>query len=139
LQTAIRRARQQKVEADQRLAEQQAAAAAAREQERLNESTATQQQKIQQLIDRFNALLQEGRFAIAEDQVAPEISRLAPKSALDSPIAFGGPLTTAAHRNESLVRQRHNSFHRALASVESAAVPFLDDPPITYPPLEQWQ
>jgi Skp family chaperone for outer membrane proteins len=139
LQASIRSARQQKVEADQRLAERQAAEAAARVQERLNEHTATHEQKIQQIVDRFNALLQEGRYTVADGEVAPEISRLAPNSTIDASLTLGGQLIRAARDNESVARQRHNNSVRTLASVESAAIPFSDDPPIAYLPLDQWQ
>src|SRR5206468_2659288 len=89
--------------------------------------------------DRFNALLDEGRFTIADEQVAPEINRLAPTSTIDSSVTFGSRLTRAARENESLWRQRHDRYSRTLANVESASVAFSDDPPITYLPLEQWQ
>jgi hypothetical protein len=139
LQSAIRLARQQRIAADQREAQQQAAAAAARDQERLAASVISQQQKIEQIVARFNALLDEDRFDIANEQVAPEIARLAPHSTIDSSLTFGGQLTAAARENESLSRQRHDRYVHTLAGVESAAVAFSDDPPLTLPPLEQWQ
>ncbi|MBW8884304.1 MAG: hypothetical protein JF612_05900, partial [Planctomycetia bacterium] len=139
LQAAIRRARLQKAEADQRLADRQAAAAAAHELERVNQSTVSLQQKLQQLVDRFNALVDEGRLDIAQDQAATEISRVAPNTSLDSSLTFGGQLTRAARENESLWRLRHDHYVRALTGVESAAVAFSDNPPITFMPLEEWQ
>jgi len=139
LQTAIRQARQRKVAADERLAERQAAEAAARDLDRLTQSTLTQQQRIQQIVDRFNTLLDEGRFDIAQDHVAHEISRLAPGSSIDSSLMFGSQLTKAARENESLSRRQHDQLVRTLAGVESAAVPFADNPPIIYLPLEDWQ
>ncbi len=139
LQAAIRRAQQAKVQADQRLADRQAAEAAARDQQRLLSSTENQQQKIQQIVDRFNALMDEARFDVAAEQVAPEIARLAPNSTIDSSLTFGGQLVASARSNESLGRERHDRFVRALASVESAGVAFADNPPLTYPPPEQWE
>jgi hypothetical protein len=139
LQTAIRQARVQKVEHDQRQVESQAAEAAARELARLHQSTETQQQKLKQIVDRFEALLDEGRYAIAQEDVVPEVARMAPNSAIDSAAAYGIALTSAARGNESIARQRHDQFTRALASVESAATPRPDEPPITYPTVERWQ
>src|SRR5207253_6997974 len=128
LQTATRQAHQQKVELDQRRMEQQEAEAASRELQRLTERTQSQEQKIMQIVDRVSALLDEGNYAIAEEQVAPEINRLAPGSTIQSAVALGGPITRAVRENQSLWQQRHDNSRRALASVESAAVPFSDDP-----------
>jgi hypothetical protein len=139
LQTAIRLARVQKIEQDQRTAEGQAAEAAGSERARLYQATETQQQKLKQIVDRLEALLDEGRYAIAQDELVPEVARLAPDSAIDSAAAYGVALTSAARSNESITRQRHDQFTRALASVESAATPRADEPPITYPTVERWQ
>jgi hypothetical protein len=45
----------------------------------------------------------------------------------------------ATRENELLSRRRHDGSAKAMGSVETAAVAFSDNPPITFLPLGQWQ
>lgn len=139
LETAIRQARQRKVETDEHLALSKDREAALGELRRMSEHTESQQQKIQQIVDRFNALLDERRFSVASEQVAPEVERLAPGSSIESSLFAAGSAMRAVNENESTMRWRNDNFGQTLANVESAAVPFSDDRPVTYLPLETWQ
>ena len=139
LQSTIRLARRQKVEMDQRDAEAREKDAAAREQQRLSEHFDSQQQRIKQIVDRFNALLDEGQFAVADEQIAPEIERLRPGSSISSSLVKGGSIARGVNETEKTWRRRNDSHVHTLASVESAAVAFPDDTPIVYLPAEQWQ
>ncbi|MFO0882949.1 MAG: hypothetical protein U0894_01965 [Pirellulales bacterium] len=73
LEAAIREAaRTSKIVADQRARDSELAAAA-RERERLLDETALNQQRLKQVMDRFAGLMEERNYAVAEDEVVPEV------------------------------------------------------------------
>lgn len=137
--SAIREARIKKGAADQRAAEALENKAAARDLERLNAQLTGDEQRLKQLVERFNALLDEQRFETAVEQIAPEVQRLAPGSTIESSVAVGGGLRSAVHASDETRRARDTETARTLAAVERSAKPFADDQPIVYLPVEQWQ
>ncbi len=60
------------------IADQQKSAAAAKEQTRIEDNVKRGQERVKQLIERFNSLLREGRYAEAEDLGVPKRSRPRP-------------------------------------------------------------
>jgi hypothetical protein len=139
VQMAIRKARHQRAAADERSADAKQSKAAAQELERLNIHLDDQQQRLKQLVDRFNSLLDERRHSVGSEQIVPEVQRLAPGSAIAASLDSAGALQQAVHENEQTSRSRSNNFVRSLASVESAAVAFADEPPLVYASAERWQ
>src|SRR5262245_17397750 len=138
VENAIRLVRQRKIEVDQQIAVAQELKAAALEQERLNDALAIQQQRIKQIVDRFDSLMDEQRYATADEEIVPEIQRLAPGTTIDAALNYAGRFQRAVHENEALWRIREDQFLRTLFTVEQALVPFPDEPPIVYPPADQW-
>src|SRR6185436_10439759 len=76
IENAIRASRQEKIKVDQATAVAQELKAAAGEQERLNDALAIQTSRIKQVVDRFESLLAEQRYAVADETIVPEIKRL---------------------------------------------------------------
>jgi len=136
--TAIRQARQRRTQLDHEVAAAQERQAAAAELERVNAALTNNQQRQKQIVDRFDALLNEQRYAVADEQVRPVILQLAPDSPIDASITFGGNFQRTVHENEQTWRQRQHEFTRSLALVEQSLIPFADEPPIVYVPAEQW-
>jgi hypothetical protein len=139
VQMGIRDARRQRAVAAQRVADAKQSLAAAQELERFSIHLDDEQQRLKQLVDRFNALLDERRHDIASEQVAPEVQRLAPGSAIAASLDSSGAFQQAVRENEQTSRSRGSGFVRTLARVESAAVPFADEPPVVYASAERWQ
>jgi hypothetical protein len=137
--SAIRLSRQRRIEIEQQTAVAQERRAAAQEQERLSDNLATQQQRLKQIVDRFDSLMDEQRYQVADEQITPEIQRLAPNSTIESSLVFGGRFQRAVNDNEQTWRTRNNNFVRALGQVELSLIPFPDEPPIVYLPADQWE
>src|SRR5439155_14253946 len=88
VENAIRLSRQRKIEVDQAIAVAQEHKAAALDQERLNEALTLQVQRVKQVIDRFDSLMAERRWDVADEQITPEIQRLAPNSPIESSLVY---------------------------------------------------
>ena len=124
-----------KVERD--LQEQQASAARdARD--RINRELFAQEQKVDQLMSRFEALMDEERYRDAE-AVADVAQEMAP----GTPGLRNAELTarTTGYTASILATRemRHKGTNDSLFQVELSNVPSPDDPPIVYPGPEIWQ
>ncbi len=139
IQSSLREAGRVTIEVESRRAHAEENKAAAVEAERLVEDTARKRQKIKQLLDRFNSLLDEKKYQSAETDIADQVEALEP----DLPT---GRLARWNARNlknfEGLTRirdLRHRNFVDAMYSVENSATPFPDEPPVLYPDPSLWE
>jgi hypothetical protein len=110
----------------------------AEETRRLQNQLIGREQRVAQLIERMNGLLDEGRYQDAElDAARPALEILPDSPVTSNAVLFSRTLGYAA-LNAS-IRDRHNrALVNALLSVDEAAIPFPDDPPIVYPPADVW-
>ena len=104
---------------------------------RLLDADARTNQKVRQYLDQINALIDEGRFELAEE-VALQMREEAPNR-VEPMVA----LTEAGHlgnykRMRDLAELSARRWNDALYQVELSHIPFPDDPPIEYPPAEEW-
>jgi len=138
IETALKEARRRNIEADEaeRLAQQ--AAAAARERQRLVDRLTRNQQKIKQLMDRMNALMDEGLYREAEETVGPALAELD-----DSPTTVAAILSARLTGNlveqETIRTLRHKGYYDTFTQVEWSSIPFPDEPPIVYPDAPVWE
>ncbi|MEM6330390.1 MAG: hypothetical protein AAF790_09085, partial [Planctomycetota bacterium] len=113
-------------------------AAAARELKLLNDRLTQKRQREKQLLDRFDALMDERRYEEASE-VAQIVEETDPNGV--TPVAAG--LWAANNRADYLNRTyraaRAKGFIDSLLLVELAAVPLSDDPPIVYPSASEWE
>jgi hypothetical protein len=92
-----------------------------------------------QLIDRYNALMDEGRYDEAME-VAAAVEEVDPYDGVTPVVAFASSqLMRNYHLMEVVRAQRWTNFFDTLYQVELSAVPFPDDPPIVYPPAPVWE
>ncbi|NLZ00078.1 MAG: hypothetical protein GXY25_06025, partial [Pirellulaceae bacterium] len=148
LQAAIRLAQQRQQVLEKRRQEQQERIATAREQVLRLEETSRTQQKIKHLMDRFNSLMDEQKYAEAEQFAAMEAAKLSLTLPSGSPPDGVSPTAISAiynarqvgHLTEGLKLrvERQRKMLDALHQVELAHVPFPDEPPILYPDAEVW-
>src|SRR5205807_1439674 len=96
-------------------------------------------QKIQQLVDRFDALMAEQRWQAADDEITPELQRLAFGSPVESSVINGGRLLRHHIATEITRREREKGFLQTLYQTEIAQTPLSDEPPITYPSADRWE
>lgn len=139
LESAIREAKRVGVDfiERKRVAEEQRASAL--ERERLNRELVLKEQRITQIMDRFDALMDERRFDIADFEVIPEINNLAPDTVLAAAATYGGRFQINAHKMHELAARRDRGFVDAMYQVELSQIPFPDEPPIVYPSAEKWE
>ncbi|MCL6508206.1 MAG: VWA domain-containing protein, partial [Bryobacteraceae bacterium] len=138
IEEAIRAADREHVRANQESLLREQARAEAAAQEQINRRLYLTQQKAEQLMERFNSLLDEERYKDAE-AVAAEAKEMLP----ETPEMTTGVLTA---RNvgytklmDALRDQRHRGLVDSLYAVEVSHVPTPDEPPILYPPAEVWR
>jgi uncharacterized membrane protein YgcG len=129
-------------------------AAEARDRRRILDSIAVKEQRLKGLMDRFNALVEQG-FQNS-DQVTNEQLRAARRDAADefrqaarnpygrTPVAattapiFAG-LTIASVENAAIRDASERSFMDTMHLVDISSIPFPDDPPIVYPSAAFWK
>ncbi len=134
LQTADRQAF---AAAEQRLQRQQAEAET-EARERINRELFFQEQKIDQLMARFNALLDEERYRDAEAvaAIAQDLNGEASELRLAELTARMAGYTA----DMNAVRDaRHKGVVDSLYQIELSHIPTPDEPPILYPDPETWQ
>jgi hypothetical protein len=143
LETALRSASQQSVVTAERSLRQQEIQAESEAQRQLVRDLFAKEDKVTQLMERFNALMDEGRYLDARK--AGELARdnsphhVGPQDAAltDAPIDAGQANNlTFAYAN----REAHRTgFQSMMMSIERSGVPLVDDPPVVYPDPEVWK
>ncbi len=139
LQGAIRTGEQRQIEDNQRRKEHLERLATEKERQLLTENLLGKQQKLHQLMERFNSLMDEGRYRMAEEGPALQAQELDP----------GNPVFNSATVNSRMIGYYHDimavrvaaekALMDTLYTVERSHIPFPDDPPIVYPDAEVWQ
>ncbi|MEI8376552.1 MAG: VWA domain-containing protein, partial [Planctomycetota bacterium] len=118
--------------------------AAKREQEMTNLALKQDQDKVKQLMDRFDSLMAEGRHRLAEEQAAFEAAKIVDRS---MPLAKP-TMVVAAHLSrfrgnyDNIMAVRvaaQKGFVDCMYQTEKSHVPVADDPPIVYPDAEIWK
>ncbi len=136
---ALREASRRRVEVEQRRQLWEENQAAAQERLLITEDLLQNELKLKQLMDRFNSLMDEGRYSLAEEMAAAEAQELAP----DDPVpvtATHSSRTLSYYTNAMALRvKRQKGMIDMLYQVELSHVPFPDEPPIVYPSAEVWQ
>ena len=147
LQAALREAARRKIEVEQTRQDQQENAAAAKERLLVDREPAPQtEQKVKQLMERFNSLMDEGRYRLAEEAAAAEAVKMA---AQRLPRLAGNPAPLLATLDSRQIGYYENFMELRVArqkgvvdtlyQVEKSHIPFPDEPPIVYPDAEVWQ
>ena len=131
-----------------------------RERARLNDDLRRREDRIKQLTERYNALVEEGirvgyqrpttAFTEADRVVGEQIAEEAPDLYANHPVPMTArvvgrtaPLVARIldydAENVRVRRAQERGFMDALHLVDVAAIPFDDEPPIVYPSAERWR
>ncbi len=113
--------------------------AAAKERQLVYENLMIREQKLNQLLERFNSLMLEGRYRLAEEVAAMEAQQLAPANPVTTSAAVNARTTGYYNDAMALRVARQKGVVDTLYQAERAHIPFPDDPPIIYPDAEVWQ
>ncbi|HEX5033759.1 MAG TPA: hypothetical protein VFW62_04710, partial [bacterium] len=121
------------------IARQREKEAQAREQEKIVRDLDLKTQRLKQVMERFDALMEEGNFTEADDLVRPEVENIAPGSVIASAVNAAGQLQRYDAQLAQARAMRHRNYLAALHQVEISLIPFSDEPPIVYPSSEHWE
>lgn len=139
IQSAIREAGRITIEVENRRALREENKAAAIEAERLVDELARKRQKIKQLLDRFNALLDEGNYFSAEVDIADQVQALEPGLPTGR-VAIWNARNLKNFNGLTRIRDlHHRNFVDAMYQIEKSADPFPDEPPVVYPDASVWE
>ncbi|MHC4406138.1 MAG: VWA domain-containing protein, partial [Planctomycetota bacterium] len=139
LEGAIREAERRKIELDHRQQEQHEILAAAKERELINEAMLRGEQMMEQLMARFNSLMDEKNYKSAEESTAVQAQELAPGDPVPVLATHTSRMTGYYQDHMALRVKRQKAVVDTLQQVEYSHVPFPDEPPIVYPPAEVWE
>ncbi len=139
IESALKEVSRRAVERDEQLRAQQERVAAAREQRRIVDRLTQTEDKLRQLVQRMNSLIDEGRYREAEEAVGDEVAALAPFDSM--PVAAVLRARTLGYHinNQALRVAKQKAFVDTMWQVERSAVPFPDEPPIVYPEASVWE
>ncbi len=138
LQIALREAQRAAVIKDDLDAAREEQLAAARERRLLNQRLARDREKEKQLVDRFQALVDEQHFAEALD-VADAIYEVDPEGVTPVVASVGAELRRNHYLQEVVRAARWDNWFNTMYQVELSHIPFPDDPPIVYPAAPVWE
>ncbi|MEI6524674.1 MAG: FecR domain-containing protein, partial [Planctomycetota bacterium] len=123
----------------ERIARSEAVQSAASASRRLLADRDRREATIQQLVQRFDSLIEQQLYSAANNEIAPQIHELAHNSVIDKVVNYESSSLANYRLIMDVVNQRNRAFVDALYLSEQALIPFVDEPPVRYPPAEVWQ
>jgi len=138
LEAALRTASRQSTLKEQIDLQREQVAAEGEARERINRELFLQEQKVDQLMSRFNALMDEGRYRDAEaladiaEEMLPGRAGLRGAELTARMLGYNADMT-------AVLDMRRKGFVDATFQIELSHVPTADEPPIIYPDPEVWQ
>jgi hypothetical protein len=116
--------------------------AAARERQRILQGLLSDQERLRQLMAQFRSLMDEGYYAKAELDIAPEVKKYEPGDP-DEALSTSATLAArriGAFRQSSAIRDQINkNLVEALLSIDESGIPFDDRNPIIYTDAKAWE
>jgi len=106
---------------------------------RLIAETERRNSTVQQLVERYNSLIAQQLFASANNEIAPQITAIDRNSTIDLVTNIESNMAANEQLIKNVVSQRNRAFLDSLYLNEQLLVPFVDEPPTTYPPADVWQ
>lgn len=113
-------------------------------QRRLEERAELEEKRLEALIDRVRALIEEGRHG--DDQAYEEAEAVArtalslrPQESASNQAVFVSEAAQQLNRSRILRARRADEFLEALHQTELAHIPVPDEPPIRFPSPETWR
>src|SRR5690606_16705724 len=137
-ESALRQASYEQIRFEERQQARRAQQVAAEERLRLLDLAATREQQVEQLMARFNALVAEERYVEAVE-ASDRVAEIAPGSTIATAAAYKSELLSYTAENAVYRDLKFRKVMEALYDVDYASIPFPDQNPILYPPLEVWR
>jgi general secretion pathway protein D len=96
------------------------------------------QQKVASMVDEFNRLVDEQRYAEAE-VVAKRAAELDPKNAVVQQLLWQAKFVRRVMNNKDVEGQKEDLFWKAMANVDRSSMPFDDLNPYQHGDAKKWQ
>ncbi len=106
---------------------------------RLIAETERRNATVQQLVERFNSLLDQQLFVSASNEIAPQITAIDRNSKIDVVTNIKSSMSANEHLIKDSVNKRSRAFADSLTLNEQLLTPFVDEPPLIYPAADVWQ
>lgn len=135
----LREANRRLQEEEYRRIQRQEAQAAQKERQLAAEGLMRGQEKMKQLMNRFDSLMKEGRYRAAEEGPAQEVEHMAPDLPMAVAATHSARMTANLQEMMELRVTRTRAVTAALADVEKSFIPFPDNTPVVYPAAQIWQ
>ena len=136
--SAVREAGRREIENDERDQLAHENLAASLERDRIVRELERRDEKIKQLMDRFNALMDEGRYELAREVPGDETRAIDPEGSVPVAAMHTASFTGAWRETMEVRELRQRGAVASLYYTEKSAIPFPDEPPIAYPPADVW-
>jgi hypothetical protein len=114
----------------ERIARSEAVQSAASASRRLLADRDRREATIQQLVQRFDSLIEQQLYSAANNEIAPQIHELAHNSVIDKVVNYESSSLANYRLIMDVVNQRNRAFVDALYLSEQALIPFVDEPPV---------
>ncbi len=138
IEAALQAASTQALVKEERDLRQEQVAAEGKARERINRELFLQEQKVDQLMARFNALMDEERYRDAE-AVANIAEELSPATPGLRTAELTARMVGYTADMMAVVDARHKGVIDSMYQIELSHIPTPDEPPILYPDPEVWQ
>jgi len=96
------------------------------------------QEKVALLVDEFNKLMEEHRYAEAE-VVAKRAREVAPDEPVVKQLGLTAKMVIRTQEVEDIREAKEQGYYRATTNVDIAAVPFDDYKPFQFGPVKDWE
>jgi hypothetical protein len=136
---AIQKAARAEAAKREEVARQEAVRSSQSVTQRLLADSERRQETIKQLVERYDSLMRQQLFSDANTEVAPAVTAIDRDSVIDIVTNRESNIAANAQLIEDVLSQRRRAFVDALYLNELATVPFVDEPPVRYPPADVWQ
>ncbi len=137
--SAIQAAARAEVTLKEQISRTEAVQASQSASKRLLAETERRNATVQQLVERYNSLMAQQMFSQANNEIAPQITAIDRDSIVDRVTNIESNMAANHQLIMDVVNKRNRAFVDSLYLNELALVPFVDDPPVVYPPADVWQ
>lgn len=96
------------------------------------------QEKVALLVDQFNKLMEEHRYAEAE-VIAKQAREVAPDEPVVKQLGLAAKMIIRTQEVDAIRDAKEEGFYRATTNVDIAAVPFDDYKPYQFGPVKEWE
>ena len=138
VRSAIRTTARRQVEKQQLDAAAARSLAQAETRRGIAEATRLREEQIKGITDRFNHLMDERQYALA-NEAADVIAELAPDTVLSSAAVAKSDYVYNYDTLDRINVLKNRGFLATLMEVERSHIPFPDEPPLVYPPADFWE